>query len=184
MKITSVIKSNKILGFGLILSFLLIILSILLIAFGHSIISKAVQNKNNKIDLTDPVTQKRYNRLMSDFNNLKEERAALQAIRIPKDNVVLLVQYLDDIASKTGVKQVVNIVTNSDEKGKKEYSIPTVKYELNVSGGLPAIKDYLSNLIRSPFFLKMESLKILAPDENSTTGDYLAKIFVVVATKE
>lgn len=184
MKIISTIESNKIFKAGLALSFFLLILMIVFFVAGHFVVEKVAREKSATIDLSDDATQKRYNRLMSDFNNLKEERESLKLVRIPKDGVVSLVQYFDEIALKSGVKQTVGVVTADENKNKKEYNIPTVRYEINITSGFSSISGYLADLKHAPFFLRIESFEIVAPDENSLTGDYLATIFVAVATKE
>lgn len=186
MKIISTIRSNKIFRSGLALSFFLLILMIALLISGHFIVAGVVREKSVKVDLSDSVVQKRYNRLMSDFSNLKDERELMKSIRMSKDDVVLLVQYFDEIALKSGVKQMVGVVTVEvgGDKNKNEYNVTTVRYEINVAGGFSAVSNYLTNLRHAPFFLRMESFEIIAPDENSLTGDYLARIFVAVATKE
>lgn len=184
MKIISAVRSNKIFRVSLALSFLLLILMIVLLAFGHFVVGSIVQEKSVTTDLSDPVVQKRYNSLMLDFNNLKDERESLKLVRMPKDSVVFLVQYFEEIALKSGVKQTVGIVTVDGNENKKEYNVPTVRYEINVAGGFSAIDTYLANLKRAPFFLRIESFEVTAPDDNSLTEDYLAKIFIAVATKE
>jgi len=180
----STIKSNKIFKVGLVLSFFLLVLMVILLIPGHFIVEGVVEEKSEKIDLSDPTTQKRYNLLMSDFNDLKNERESLKSVRISKDGVVSLVRFFDEIALKSGVKQTVGIITADEKKNKKEYNIPTVRYEINVTGGFPSISGYLANLRQAPFFLRIESFEVVAPDENSLTGEYLATIFVAVATKE
>ncbi|MFA6992814.1 MAG: hypothetical protein WC269_06100 [Candidatus Gracilibacteria bacterium] len=184
MKIISTVKSNKIFKVSLVFSFLLLVLMIVLLTFGHFVVGNIAHKKSAIIDFSNPIAQKRYNSLMSDFNNLKKERESLKLIRIPKDNVVSLVQYFDEIALKSSVKQTVNVVTGDGGKNKKEYNIPTVRYEVNIAGSFPAISEYLTNLKNAPFFLRIESFEVLAPSENSLTEDYLATIFVAVAVKE
>jgi hypothetical protein len=184
MKIISTVKSNKIFKVSLVFSFLLLVLMIALLVFGHFIVGNIAQRKSSIIDLSNPVAQKRYNSLMSDFNNLKKERESLKLVRIPKDDVVSLVQYFDETASKSSVKQTVNVVTGDGGKNKKEYNIPTVRYEIDIAGGFSAIGVYLTNLKNAPFFLRIESFEVLAPSESSLTEDYLATIFVAVAAKE
>jgi len=184
MKIISTIKSNKIFKVGLALSFFLLILMIAFLISGHFIVEDALREKSATIDLSDPATQKRYNRLMSDFNNLKEERESLKLIRIPKDDVVSLVQYFEEISLKSEVKQTINVVKSNENKNEIEYNIPTIRYKINIAGGDQSISGYLASLRTAPFFLMLESFEIIAPNEDSLGGEYLATIFVAVATEK
>lgn len=184
MIIISTLKSNRIFRANLMLAFFVLTLMIVLLVSGHFIVGNIVREKFTTVDLSNPITQKRYNRLMSDYKNFREERELLKTVRMPKDNVVTLVQYFDEIALKSSVKQTVGVVTDEEDKNSKKYNITTVRYKINVAGEFSAINNYLANLMTSPFFLRMESFDVVAPNENSLTEDYLATISIVAAIKE
>lgn len=177
------ILSNHIFRFCLIISIAGVLAAIVLLVVGYIFVGKTIATRGQILDLSSPVTGKRYYRLTEDYNTTKEERARLAQVRPSIQEMAVFVQTLDDLAARTGVAQTVEAGSGGDAEQSFGYSVPAVRYQLNVAGSLPAVQNYLHELNKVPYLLRFVSVKITAAPEKPLAESALGVVLIDIASK-
>jgi hypothetical protein len=181
---TKLILSNNVLRIGAVVSILGIIATSGLLVFGHIIINNIIGVKNEILDLSDPVTGKRYRRLTDDYNSTKNERVLLFEVRPTKQNIAYFVQALDELAVRTQVTQTVEVVTQRDVSGEVKYTTPSIRYKLNIAGGLSSVISFIKEVNKLPYLLRVVSAQVATPDGKMLADGTLGTIIIDIASKE
>lgn len=175
---------NYFLRAGLLISVIGIMVIIIALITGHNLVNKIVVTRGQIIDLSEPVKSKQYYRLTNDYNSTKKERELLKQVRPTKQEIAIFVQTLDDLAVRTGVSQTVEVVMEKGAEGDLIYSVPIIRYQLNVAGGLSAVQNYISELNKVPYLLRFVSVQLTATPEKTMTDSTIGKIIIDIASKE
>jgi hypothetical protein len=177
------IISNYVFQTGFVISVFGIIVCISMFVAGHLIINKIIVAKSGILNLADATTAKRYRQLGTDYNTTKNERLALMRVRPSKQEIVYFVQALDGLAARSQVIQTVEVTANGSVKDEIKYSVPSIRYKLNVSGSLVSVMNYLRDLNKMPYLLRFVSIEVAAAEEKSLTDATLGTIIIDIASK-
>lgn len=178
------ILSNSVVRIGATVSILGILASLGVLIYGHLTVNKIIGVKNEILDLTEPSTGKRYRRLTEDYNTTKDERALLMQVRPTKQDIAYFVQALDNLATKSQVTQTVEVVTQRDVQGEVKYAVPSIRYKLNVAGSLGSVINYMKEVDRLPYLLRIVSVQTKAPQEKILADETLGTIIIDIASRE
>lgn len=181
---TKLIFSNSVLR----ISFVVVLVGLLVsggsLIAGHVMVSKIVAVKNEILDLSESSTGKRYRRLIEDFNTTKEERVKLFEVRPSKQEIAYFVQALDVLAARTQVLQAVEVIDQKDVPTEVKYGVPSIRYQLNVTGSLAAVNAYMKDLKQLPYLMRVVSVEVKNAEGKSLAESALGTIIIDIASRE
>ena len=178
------ILSNSFIRVGLAISIVGILVTSGVIIFGHVMISRIIGVKNEILDLSEPSTGRRYRRLTDDYNSTKNERALLFEVRPNNQGIANFVQSLDELAARTQVTQAVEVVTQRDVVSEVENAVPTVRYKLNIAGGIGSVISFMKEVNKFPYLLRVVSAQVTAPQDKMLSEAALGTIIIDIASQE
>ncbi|MDO8511811.1 MAG: hypothetical protein Q7S57_00925 [bacterium] len=180
---TKLILSNSVLRVGLAISILGILITSGVLIFGHIMINGIIGVKNEILDLSETSTGKRYRRLTEDYNSTKSERALLFEVRPGRQDIAYFVQALDGLAARTQVTQTVEVVTQRDVASDVKYATPSIRYKLNVAGGIDSVISFMKEVNKLPYLLRVVSVQMTASQDKVLSDVTLGTIIIDIASQ-
>jgi len=108
--------------------------------------------------------------LKKDIDLLKESQGKLDDILISRDGVVIFIEALENIASKTNTTlQIQNVDIEVIKEGEKEL-YGELNMILNISGSWAGVTRYLNFVETLPYRVMIESLKLSTSTKEDEVG--------------
>lgn len=176
-------RGNRIFKFAVLLS-ACSVFGILFLGIIISMMSSAIRDaKHREAFIHDDMASQRYTRLVRALNEMEQHKDILRELVVQDNDLTSFIRRLESIAISTDTALVIETVPLSDAKDQIQYSVPTIRYRLKISGSRSNITSYLSTLHAVSPLVHIERVSLSSQDENQTIEQAKAEVIIVVAVE-
>lgn len=175
---------NKYLRISVIISMVNLFVCAAIFSVGHYLIGEIGKTKSAIMDFSNPVLEKRYRVMMSDYKNSETDRQVVRKVKVTKEGLPVLVQFLESYAASARVSQSMEITDELPAGKKADSKMTEIKYRINATGNLDSLLSYLNNINRAPFLARTNTVFFVSVGEEDLREAAVATIDLAIAYRE